>query len=126
MTRLRTLRLFCSVALLPWTSSGAQSTPLLRQQVLALDSQLPLLLKKHRVAAVGAAIIRDGRIVWTKVYGEQGPGVAATPQTMFNVASLTATSFQCLLSGENSVAAVSRAARSITENELILSRYEAR
>lgn len=45
-------------------------------------------LKRHNAAAVGIAIIRDGRITWTGTFGEQSPGVPATAATMFNVASL--------------------------------------
>lgn len=36
-----------------------------------------------------SAYIRDGRLQWTRVYGEQSKGVPATPGTLFNVASLT-------------------------------------
>lgn len=46
-------------------------------------------MTKHGLPAVGIAIIDNGRIAWTKVYGEQAPGVRATDATLFNIASLT-------------------------------------
>jgi len=45
-------------------------------------------LKRHNAAAVGIAVIQDGKITWTGTFGEQAPGVPATAATMFNVASL--------------------------------------
>ncbi len=45
-------------------------------------------LKKHKAAAVGITIIKHGEVTWTRTFGEQSPGVAATSATMFNVASL--------------------------------------
>ena len=89
MRRLCTLLFVSSIVGLPTATSAAQAAPLSRERVAALDAAFPVLLKKHRVAGVGAAIIRKGQIAWTNVYGEQGPGVPATAQTMFNVASLT-------------------------------------
>lgn len=55
------------------------------------DNVVPGLLKEHKVAGVGIGIIRDGDLVWTGFYGEQGPGKAANPQTVFNTASVAKT-----------------------------------
>lgn len=55
----------------------------------ALDAQVPALLGKYRIASVGVALILDGRVVLERAYGEQSAGVAATPATHFNLASLT-------------------------------------
>ncbi len=60
-----------------------------RERLAALDAKLPALLTKHHIAAIGAAIIRGGEIVWTGVYGQQGPGKPASAQTLFNIASMT-------------------------------------
>ena len=54
-----------------------------------LDSQAPLSIAKYSVPALAVAYIRDGKVQWTRVYGEQSKGVPANPNTLFNVASLT-------------------------------------
>lgn len=41
------------------------------------------------LVTVGAGLIRDGELVWTTYAGEETPGVAAGPDTRFNVASVT-------------------------------------
>lgn len=55
----------------------------------ALDAQVPGLLGKYRISAVGVALIAEGRVVLERGYGEQSAGVAASPATLFNLASLT-------------------------------------
>lgn len=54
-----------------------------------LDARLPPLLEEHKAAAVAVAIIDDGRITLTRVHGLQGPGVPASTESLFNVASMT-------------------------------------
>jgi CubicO group peptidase (beta-lactamase class C family) len=54
-----------------------------------LDAQVPALLDQYRVASVAIALIENGRVVLERAYGEQSAGVAATPSTLFNLASLT-------------------------------------
>lgn len=46
-------------------------------------------LKDHGVPSVSIALIRGGKIVWTAAYGEQSPGVPATPDTLYNIASMS-------------------------------------
>ena len=55
----------------------------------ALDSMVPALLARHHVPGIAIAYIEDGAVAWTRVYGEQAPGVPATTATLYNVASLT-------------------------------------
>lgn len=50
---------------------------------------LPRLLKQYNVPSASVAYIADGRLAWTAVAGEQGLGVPATDQTVYNIASLT-------------------------------------
>jgi CubicO group peptidase (beta-lactamase class C family) len=57
--------------------------------VAVLDARVPALLAQHHVPSIAIASIRDGAVVWTKVYGEQAAGVPATARTLYNVASLT-------------------------------------
>lgn len=56
--------------------------------IAALDEKAPLWLAEHGVPSIAVAYIRDGRVRWTRVYGEQSPGVPATEATLYNVASL--------------------------------------
>jgi CubicO group peptidase (beta-lactamase class C family) len=55
------------------------------------DAGFRSILSRHRVATLGAGLIRDGHLVWTGYYGEQAPGVPAGRETLFNVASITKT-----------------------------------
>ncbi len=60
-----------------------------RSLSLALDQQAPAWLAENDVPSLAVAYIRDGRIQWTRVYGEQSDGVPATERTLYNIASLT-------------------------------------
>ena len=54
-----------------------------------LDQKIPGWLKQYDVPSVAVAYIKNGKLAWTAVYGEQSPGVSASAKTLFNVASLT-------------------------------------
>ena len=54
-----------------------------------LDQEVPAWLKQTDVPSVAIAWIEHGAVAWTAVYGEQSPGVPASAQTLYNVASLT-------------------------------------
>jgi CubicO group peptidase (beta-lactamase class C family) len=54
-----------------------------------LDSNVPELLRRYRIPAAAVARIDRGRVSFTRVYGERRRGMAAGPNTLFNVASLT-------------------------------------
>lgn len=64
----------------------AQSQPDLKA---ALAAAAPQWLAQYRVPSVAVAYVEDGRIAWTAVYGLQSPGVSATDETLYNIASLT-------------------------------------
>lgn len=55
----------------------------------SLDHDMPDLLKTNQVASVSIARVEHGELVATAAYGSQRAGVAATPATLYNVASLT-------------------------------------
>lgn len=55
----------------------------------ALSRDMPRLLAESGVPSVSIAVIENGRIDLVAAYGEQSPGVPATPDTLYNVASLT-------------------------------------
>ncbi len=54
-----------------------------------IDAHAAQWLKDSDVPSVAVAYIKDGKVAWTAVYGEQSPGVAATEKTLYNMASLT-------------------------------------
>lgn len=76
----------CLAACAAAPSSPATTAASLRAAVAAAA---PASLARHGVPAVGVAYIADGRVQWSVVYGEQSPGVPATPETLFNIASMT-------------------------------------
>jgi CubicO group peptidase (beta-lactamase class C family) len=69
--------------------SSAPAPPLSARVSRDLDANVPRLLAEYEIASVGVAVIENGRVALTKVYGEQSPGVPATTATLFNLASLT-------------------------------------
>lgn len=52
------------------------------------DTEIAALMEEHKSASVGIGIIRDRQLVWTGYFGQQSPGVAVGPQSMFNTASV--------------------------------------
>ena len=54
-----------------------------------VDALAPQLLKKHDVPSVAVAYIEDGKLAFTRIYGEQSWGKEADSSTLYNVASLT-------------------------------------
>ncbi|SEG65550.1 CubicO group peptidase, beta-lactamase class C family [Bryocella elongata] len=54
-----------------------------------LQQRLPEWLKANNVPSAAVAYIADGKVAWTVVSGEQSPGIPATGQTLYNIASLT-------------------------------------
>jgi CubicO group peptidase (beta-lactamase class C family) len=53
------------------------------------EVDLAQLLKDKGVPSVAIAQIKDGKLLWAKVFGTQSPGVPATTNTLYNVASMT-------------------------------------
>jgi CubicO group peptidase (beta-lactamase class C family) len=54
-----------------------------------IDARAAEWLKESDVPSVAVAYIEDRKVAWTEVYGEQSPGVPATRETLYNLASLT-------------------------------------
>ena len=63
--------------------AAAQASPASRQQVISA------LLAHEHVASVSIAQVADGKTVLAEAWGEQRPGVPATPSTLYNIASLS-------------------------------------
>jgi CubicO group peptidase (beta-lactamase class C family) len=53
------------------------------------DTAIASLAREHPRTAIGAALIRNGKVVWTGVAGAQTDKEAATRDTLFNIASMT-------------------------------------
>ncbi len=60
-------------------------------RLAALRAHVPDLLRTHRAAGAGVAIIDDGAVIGTAYFGEQGPATAAGAATVFNTASVAKT-----------------------------------
>ncbi len=69
--------------------SPAQSAEAAKGGRAEIDAHAAQWLKESDVPSVAVAYIKDGKVAWTAVYGEQSPGVAATEKTLYNMASLT-------------------------------------
>lgn len=82
---------FLTLACVPTTALTQSTSPSLTTEQIRdrIDQQAPTLLTQYNVPSVAIAYIRDGRIAFTAVYGQQSPGVPATPATLYNIASLT-------------------------------------
>jgi len=65
--------------------------PITQDRGKLLDNAFPALLEKHGVVTAGVGVIKNGELVWTGYYGEHRPGLPASGQTQFNIASVTKT-----------------------------------
>lgn len=80
------LLLACVIAVPAVAAQPAPAPPALKAR---LDAEAPRWLKQYDVPSVAVAYIDHGALAWTAAYGEQSPGVPATPRTLYNVASMT-------------------------------------
>lgn len=69
------------------TSQPVSEPPAPEQQKIA--GNMDTWLSAYDVPAAAIAYIENGKVAWTAVYGEQSPGIPATPETLFNIASMT-------------------------------------
>jgi len=71
-------------------AASAQQRPTPADSLRAvMDRSAPQWLARFHVPSLAVAYVRDGAVAWTRVYGEQAPGVPASERTLYNVASLT-------------------------------------
>ncbi len=68
-------------------SSLAAPNPEHLLQVIA--EQIPASLAENNVPSASIAYIQDGKLAWTFAAGESEPGKSATPDTLYNIASMT-------------------------------------
>lgn len=77
------------LTLLPYQAVAAEKDDRIRQ----LESRLETLRKEHRIPGLAAAVVRDGKLAWSKGYGLAylDDEVPVTPDTPFWIASVTKT-----------------------------------
>ncbi|MEM6337644.1 MAG: serine hydrolase domain-containing protein [Bacteroidota bacterium] len=61
------------------------------ERAVELDRALAGVMERHQVNTAGIAVIKSGEVVWSTHYGQQAPGVPASDETLYNVASITKT-----------------------------------
>ena len=90
MIRISALVVFAlvvSACTTPAPSSGTVTRDLAGRALL--DRDIPGLLASSRVTGVSIARIENGRVAFTTAHGLQGPGVPASADTLYNIASMT-------------------------------------
>ena len=78
----------CGATLRSADAVSAQAPPLPSADT---ERAVAEVLRRHGIVTAGIGLIRDGDLVWERYYGEQSPGMPATADTRFNVASITKT-----------------------------------
>lgn len=76
----------CAPAAAPGRSAASNAAADPRWSLL--DRDIPALLAEHKIASVSLARVEHGEIVWAAAFGSQSAGVRATPETLYNIASL--------------------------------------
>ena len=59
------------------------------ERAAQFDRQLAEIMETHGINTAGVGVIKGGSLEWTGYFGEQAPGVPASEETLFNVASIT-------------------------------------
>ncbi|MEM9594208.1 MAG: serine hydrolase domain-containing protein [Acidobacteriota bacterium] len=59
------------------------------ERAAELEQRFDELLDRLGVVTAGVGVIQAGELTWTGYYGEQSPGVPASRETLFDVASMT-------------------------------------
>jgi CubicO group peptidase (beta-lactamase class C family) len=79
-----------ALAFLVLLSTGCLSPSFAQTQSVHPDEKMiKSLMQEHHIPALGIGIIREGKVSFSKVYGELEAGVSAPQNAIFNVASLT-------------------------------------
>lgn len=75
------------IGVLAFTLAALLTTPATARD--PRDDAIAALAREHPRTAIGAALIRNGRVLWTGVAGAQTDKQPATRDTLFNIASMT-------------------------------------
>jgi len=81
------LLLSCHIGLVKVTAASLQKNP--ESVYSELKEQVPLWLKEYAVPSVSVAYIIDNKLAWTQTFGEQSPGIPASGNTLYNIASMS-------------------------------------
>lgn len=68
---------------------GAAPATQAERMRLALDAEADVIMDRHTVPSFAVAYLSDGEVQWTANYGEMAPGIPASADTLYNVASVT-------------------------------------
>lgn len=90
-TKSRFILLFLFLHLSANADTTTDIDPISEARADILNKAFPKLIAKHNIQTLGVAVIKDRKIHWQNQYGFQSPGVKASSNTLFNVASLTKT-----------------------------------
>jgi CubicO group peptidase (beta-lactamase class C family) len=87
---------FCVVSFLCLSTYAAEKrkpdiAAISPERAISLNQAFNALIKTYNINTLGVAVIKQQQIVWQNYYGWQSPGVPASANTLFNVASLTKT-----------------------------------
>ena len=72
-----------------WTMLLVSAAPVVNPVKTKIDAAMPVWLERSEVPSAAVALIGRGKVRWTAAYGEARPGVSATTETLYNVASMT-------------------------------------
>lgn len=83
------LVLMLLLLILPWASASAEAPG----DFAAFEARLEAMRREHKLPGLAAAVVRDGRLAWSKGYGfaDEDREVPITPDTPFWIASVTKT-----------------------------------
>ncbi len=56
-----------------------------------IDQAMLALMRQYKVITAGVGVIKHGQLAWAGYYGEQSPGLPASENTQFDIASITKT-----------------------------------
>lgn len=80
---------------IPVLSACALSKPdidnISESRAIVLDASFVEIVEKHKINTAGVAVIKNNKVIWSNQYGVQSEGIPASPNTLFNIASLTKT-----------------------------------
>ncbi len=78
------LFLILRLAITPAAAAGPVTT-----DVQKIDAFIQHTLTQYRIPGLAVAVVKDGQVLFTKGYGQAGPGRPVTPQTQFYLGSVS-------------------------------------
>jgi CubicO group peptidase (beta-lactamase class C family) len=78
------LLVILTLAITPATATAPVTT-----DVKKIDAFLQQTITQYRIPGLAVAVVKDGQVLFTKVYGQAGQGRPVTPQTQFYLGSVS-------------------------------------